>query len=499
MKNSLLHIARTGLLALTATVMAALSACSDSDSDLMRTIPDNSTMVCLFHPQDIVEKIDMDEYLSQMPANAEMEDFIDAVKKGKSGIDLQAMVFFAYDIDKPVMTFRLTDEKDFEKTLDADSEKVGGMTVYAEEGTVIVVNDGQAWFFMSGEDSDEAVRKVKKFIGLDKDESVLAVKGFKDNIIKGDASTYINIKQLLKSEGNVSSRMLRDEMEKAGISYSEDEIKDLMQAHIFASLSIEQESMTLEARTLNDEGKSIASRYAEKSVNTDILSNFDKSATLVMASVLPEQTKKIFQSAIANYGGNMQIFSDILNRTKDNVAAAVSLSGDIITNQEYNSYNWDTGEYEVQTHKGFNAKCVGFTIAIEGNGDMQPVISQLAQMGLPQQGSQVLVPDTQIGDVALRTTGNYLIASNRQEPNNKLSDPGVFKGKSFAAVLNLSKSSTASKAVKDAFGIELDIKCEAYCDSEKAVITIKTPSSKEKNAKSALDYIIKLCFEVAKL
>lgn len=398
------------------------------------------------------------------------------------------------------LSFIISDQDKFEK-LDLVDEnlnktEVNGMKAYESDGNGnanIIVDGKKAWLCLSKDDISDQADAVKTFSSLKKDDSVTSINGFADNMGGGDIDVFINVEELMAVGGGIAEQQMNRELSRYGVSTSDLNLKDVYNSRVFISTSFEKDKMTVKAKCLDEEGNNVLAKImGDSTIDTDMLKHFDKSTTLVYATVLPEYAKKMYSKMISGsvYDEVQKgIIEEIFKNLDDNVAIGISLSGQLKT-----TYTNLWGDTSVD----FNKKSVGVTLVAKCKKDLSGEIATLASfMGkdIASDGSVTVPVDNDI-TIRVKADGKYVVISNREAPAQPLADPGVFKGKHAAMFVNLSKSSPASLSIREAFGISLDLTAVSYSDKQDSVFELKANDNKKDNV---LAYLIDLVMQVSKI
>ena len=473
------HLSAAVALLLTVFVFAS---CSDSPSDLVNYVPKESKAVMVFKPGDLAKKGNLEKYVKKFPKDkfGEAAEFIKTCMKGESGIDMEQMVLFEYEGDG-YLSFVISDESKFEKLdLIADNTtkgESGGLTTYEADskGTPSVVVDGsKAW--LCPKNLDDGIDAVKTFIALDKEKSVAEAPGFADNMSDGDLNIYFNMEEIMSMGGGMTEQMMNKEMSRYGLSLDDMNIKEYFDSHIYLTVLFEKDKLSVKCKCLDGKGESIVSKVVgNKTIDTGMLKFFDKSTTMVYASVIPDHVKKMYSNLIES-------------TIYDNVAFGISISGNLTTKVESEWGNYDK----------FNQKSINGTMVAKCKKSLEADVATLASiLGLPiATDGSVSFPIDSETTVRIKSEGNYLVVSTTAAPSQPLADPGMFGGKSAAMFVNLSKTSPASQSIKRAFGIDLDLTAISYSDKQDNLFELKVNNNKQDNV---LAYLVDLVLKVSEI
>lgn len=489
------HLSAAVALLLTVFVFAS---CSDSPSDLVNYVPKESKAVMVFKPGDLAKKGNLEKYVKKFPKEkfGEAAEFIKTCMKGESGIDMEQMVLFEYEGDG-YLSFVISDESKFEKLdLIADNTtkgESGGLTTYEADskGAPSVVVDGsKAW--LCPKNLDDGIDAVKTFIALDKEKSVAEAPGFADNMSDGDMNIYINMEEIMSMGGGMTEQMMNKEMSRYGLSLDDMNIKEYFDSHIYLTVLFEKDKLSVKCKCLDGKGENIVSKVVgNKTIDTGMLKFFDKSTTMVYASVIPDYVKKMYSNLIEStiYDETQKaIVEEIFKNLDDNVAFGISISGNLTTKVES---EW--GSYDK-----FNQKSINGTMVAKCKKSLEADVATLASiLGLPiATDGSVSFPIDSETTVRIKSEGNYLVVSTTAAPSQPLADPGMFGGKSAAMFVNLSKTSPASQSIKRAFGIDLDLTAISYSDKQDNLFELKVNNNKQDNV---LAYLVDLVLKVSEI
>lgn len=497
MKKSLTsHIAAMALLLM---AIVCLASCSESSSDLINYVPKDSKAVLVLKPQDLAAKGNLEKLIKQIPATkSDVKTLVGFVKKclnGESGIDMEQVVVFEYE-NNAYISFVINDFDKFEK-LDVIEDnfsktKINGFEAY--EGDVLsnIVVDGKKAWLSSAKDIEDLADAVKTFTSLGKDNTIASVSGFEENMADGDIKVFVNVADLMAMGGGMGEQTVNRELSRYGISASDVKLKELCSSHLFATVAFEKDKMTCKVKVLDDAGNNVmAKMLGDKTVDIDMLKHFDKSTTMVYASVLPDYVKKMYAAMLESsiYDETQKgIVEEVFKNLDDNVAVGISLKENLMRN--------DTSLWG-NVHRRFDHKALGITLVAKCKRDLGAEVATLGSilnLDIAEDGSVAFPVD---GDMVVRvkTDGKYLVASNWPAPTQPLVDPGVFKGRATAMFVNLSKGSPASKGISKAFGIDLnlDLTAISYSDKNNNVFEVKVNNNKQENVLAYLiDLVLKL-------
>lgn len=476
-----------------ATVLS-LASCSDSPADLINFVPNDTKAVLTFKPKDIAKKGNMEKYLKMVPnkdSNKKAIAFAKQCSNGESGIDLEQMVVFEYE-NNAYISFIINDiDKFSELNLIKDNTtkgKTDGFVTFEGDDKKIpnIVVDGKAAWLSSGDLSD-LTDAVKTFTSLDKDKSVAAVNGFKDNMADGDLNIYINLEEVMSMAGGASEQMINKELSRYGISADDAHLKDYMDSRVYMNWIFDKDKLTINSKMVDSEGNNLLDKFAGNlSIDTEILKYFDKNTSLVYATVLPDYVKKMYAKMIeGNIYDEAQkaVITTLFNNLDDNVGIGITLSGNL----------QKTVESEWGTDTTFNNKAVTATVVAKCKKNLENDVKSLAAMaGLPvaANGSVTVPVDADI-NLTIKADGNYLVLTNGAIATQPLTDPGLFKGRSAAMLINLSKNSLASQSILNTYGIDLDLTVISFSDKKDNKIEVKVNNNKKDNV---LEYFIDLIY-----
>ena len=468
------------------------ASCSDSPSDLVNYVPKESKAVMVFKPGDLAKKGNLEKYVKKFPKEkfGEAAEFIKTCMKGDSGIDMEQMVLFEYEGDC-YLSFVISDEDD-ESNI-PDQEESGGLTTYEADskGAPSVVVDGsKAW--LCPKNLDDGIDAVKTFIALDKEKSVAEAPGFADNMSDGDMNIYINMEEIMSMGGGMTEQMMNKEMSRYGLSLDDMNIKEYFDSHIYLTVLFEKDKLSVKCKCLDGKGENIVSKVVgNKTIDTGMLKFFDKSTTMVYASVIPDHVKKMYSNLIEStiYDETQKaIVEEIFKNLDDNVALGISISGNLTTKVES---EW--GSYDK-----FNQKSINGTMVAKCKKSLEADVATLASiLGLPiATDGSVSFPIDSETIVRIKSEGNYLVVSTTAAPSQPLTDPGMFGGKSAAMFINLSKTSPAAQSIKRAFGIDLDLTAISYSDKHDNLFELKVNNNKQDNV---LAYLVDLVLKISEI
>ncbi len=251
------------------------------------------------------------------------------------------------------------------------------------------------------------------------------------------------------------------------------------------SWTFDKDKLTINSKLVDEEGNNLVNKInGNLTIDTEILKYFDKSTSLVYATVLPDYAKKMYSKMIeSNIYDETQkaIVSELFNNLDDNVAIGVKLSGAMLK----------TVELEWGNYQSFNENCVTVTLVAKCKKSLKEDVQTLASMmgfAMGADGAVTLPIDSNM-TATIKAEGNYLVITNGELASQAFTDPGLFKGKPVAMMLNLSKNSPAAQSLKAAYGIDLDLTTIAYSDKDESKIEVKVNNNTKDNV---LDYFIDL-------
>lgn len=483
-----------------ATVLSFVS-CSDSPADLINYVPNDTKVVLTIKPKDLAKKGNLEKYLKMIPKKDKNKDAIAFVKEcfnGESGINMEQMVVFEYE-NSAYLMFIVDDVDKFSK-LDLVAEnttkgKSDGFVTFEGDGkgAPCVVLDGKVAcidFGFRDIDISDLTDAMKTFSSLDKDKSVASLKGFADNMSDGDFNVFVNIEEAMSMAGGASEQIINKELSRYGITADDAHLKDYMNSRLYMSWTFDKDKLTINSKLVDEEGNNLVDKInGNLTIDTDILKYFDKSTSLVYATVLPDYAKKMYSKMIeSNIYDETQkaIVTELFNNLDDNVAIGVKLSGAI---QKTVESEW--GDYQT-----FNEKCVTVTLVAKCKKSLKDDVQSLAaMMGLPvgTDGAVTLPVDSNV-TATIKADGNYLVITNGTLASQPFTDPGLFKGRQAALMINLTKNSPASQSIKAAYGIDFDLTAIAYSDKKDNKMEVKVNNNKKDNV---LDYFIDLIVSTA--
>ena len=446
------------------------ASCSDSPSDLVNYVPKESKAVMVFKPGDLAKKGNLEKYVKKFPKEkfGEAAEFIKTCMKGKfEKLDLVA-----------------------DNTTKGESD---GLTTYEADskGAPSVVVDGsKAW--LCPKNLDDGIDAVKTFIALDKEKSVAEAPGFADNMSDGDMNIYINMEEIMSMGGGMTEQMMNKEMSRYGLSLDDMNIKEYFDSHIYLTVLFEKDKLSVKCKCLDGKGENIVSKVVgNKTIDTGMLKFFDKSTTMVYASVIPDHVKKMYSNLIEStiYDETQKaIVEEIFKNLDDNVALGISISGNLTTKVES---EW--GSYDK-----FNQKSINGTMVAKCKKSLEADVATLASiLSLPiATDGSVSFPIDSETTVRIKSEGNYLVVSTTAAPSQPLADPGMFGGKSAAMFINLSKTSPAAQSIKRAFGIDLDLTAISYSDKHDNLFELKVNNNKQDNV---LAYLVDLVLKISEI
>lgn len=491
------HIAAMALLLM---AVVGFASCSDSVSDLINYVPKETKAVLVFKPQDIATKGNLEKLLKQIPTPSNKDNkaalsFFKDCLNGDSGIDMEQMVLFEYENDA-YLSFIVSDFDKFDKLEVVEDNftksKIEGLEAYEGDGQNIIADGKKVWL-CSGKDVNDCVENVKMFTGLDKDKSVMSVNGFEANMSGGDLNAFVNMEEIMAMGGGMGEQAINRELSRYGISASDLKLKDIYNSYLFTTATFEKDKMTVKVKMLDEEGNNVVSKIiGDKTIDIEMLKHFDKSTTLVYATVLPDYVKKMYAAILENnVYDEMQkgIIEEIFKNLDDNVAIGVSLSDNLMCT--------DTTLWGDVSQR-LDRQAVGMTLVAKCKKDLGPEVATLGSfmnLDIAEDGS-VTLPVSYDFAVRIKADGNYVVVSNRQAPVQPLADPGVFKGRASAMFVNLAKGSTASRGISKAFGIDLDLTAISYSDKNDNAFVLKVNDNKQENV---LAYLIELVMKVSRI
>ncbi len=480
--------------ALVLATVLSFASCSDSPADLINYVPNDTKAVLTIKPKDLAKKGNLEKYLKMIPKKDKTKDVVAFVKEcfnGESGINMEQMVVFEYE-NSAYLMFIVDDVDKFGK-LDLVAEnttkgKSDGFVTFEGDGknAPSIVLDGKvACIGFRDIDISDLTDAMKTFSSLDKDKSVASLKGFADNMSEGDFNVFVNLEEVMSMAGGASEQMLNKELSRYGITTDDVHMKDYMNSRMYMSWTFDKDKLTVNTKLVDEEGNNLTDKLAGNlTIDTEILKYFDKSTSMVYASVLPDYVKKMYSKMIeGNIYDETQkaIITELFNNLDDNVAVGVNISGAI---QKTVETEW--GDYQT-----FNEKCVTVTLVAKCKKSLKDDVKSLAALaGLPvgADGSVTIPVDSNV-TATVKADGNYLVITNGAIASQPFTDPGLFKGRQAALMINLTKNSPAAQSIKAAYGIDLDLTAIAYSDKKDNKIEVKVNNSKKDNV---LDYFIDL-------
>ncbi len=487
-------------LALVLATVLSFASCSDSPADLINYVPNDTKAVLTIKPKDLAKKGNLEKYIKLIPMDKDTKDAVAFAKEcfnGESGINMEQIVVFEYE-NAAYMMFVIDDIDKFSK-LDLVAEnmtkgKTDGFDTFegdSKKKPSIVIDGKTACIgFGNNLDLSDIVDAMKTFSSLDKDKSVASLKGFTDNMGNGDLNVFINLEEAMSIAGGASEQMINKELSRYGISADDTHLKDYINSRMYMCFTFDKDKLTIDTKTVDEEGNNLAAKLAgDLTIDTEILKYFDKSTSLVYATVLPEFVKKMYSKMIeSNLYDETQkaIITELFNNLGDNVAFGLSLSGPM----------QKTVESEWGNYQTFNYKCITGTLVAKCKKSLAEDIQSLAslmEMPVGADGSVVIPIDNNI-TVTVKADGKYLVITNGALATQPFTDPGLFKNRQFAMVLNLTKNSPAAQSIKAASGISLDLTALAYSDKKDSKIEVKVNNNTKDNV---LDYFIDLIVSTA--
>ena len=479
--------------ALVLATVLSFASCSDNPADLINYVPNDTKAVLTFKPKDLAKKGNLEKYLKMIPKKDKNKEAIAFVKdcfNGESGINMDQMVVFEYE-NVGYLMFIIDDVDKFGK-LDIVAENMTKgktddfVTFEGDKSTPSIVLDGKtACLCFGNEDLSDLTDAMKTFSSLDKDKSVASFKGFTDNMSDGDLNFFINIEEAMSMAGGASEQLLNKELSRYGITADDVHMKDYINSRLYMSWTFDKDKLTINSKLVDEEGNNLVNKInGNLTIDTEILKYFDKSTSLVYATVLPDYAKKMYSKMIeSNIYDETQkaIVSELFNNLDDNVAIGVKLSGAM---QKTIESEW--GNYQT-----FNENCITVTLVAKCKKSLKEDVQTLASMmgfAMGADGAVTLPIDSNM-TATIMAEGNYLVITNGELASQVFTDPGLFKGKPVAMMLNLSKNSPASQSLKAAYGIDLDLTTIAYSDKDESKIEVKVNNNTKDNV---LDYFIDL-------
>ena len=292
--------------------------------------------------------------------------------------------------------------------------------------------------------------------------------------------------------GGMTEQMMNKEMSRYGLSLDDMNIKEYFDSHIYLTVLFEKDKLSVKCKCLDGKGENIVSKVVgNKTIDTGMLKFFDKSTTMVYASVIPDHVKKMYSNLIEStiYDETQKaIVEEIFKNLDDNVALGISISGNLTTKVES---EW--GSYDK-----FNQKSINGTMVAKCKKSLEADVATLASiLGLPiATDGSVSFPIDSETTVRIKSEGNYLVVSTTAAPSQPLTDPGMFGGKSAAMFINLSKTSPAAQSIKRAFGIDLDLTAISYSDKHDNLFELKVNNNKQDNV---LAYLVDLVLKISEI
>lgn len=373
---------KLNLLAILAVVAMVFStSCSkdekDKAEDLLKTIPSKSGLVAVANMQGMLEKAgctvkgDEIELSSEIRGlinnigNKEAEEFVKSVLEGEAGIDMNVVAAFEYD-DDMYMTGHINDKDKFEKAIqDAMDTKFHEKKDGIKVAKIVAYKGDQFWVTREIETG-----KIKKFLDLDKDKSMVEVKSAKtlgemehDVMVWGNITSLLNFAQDIR----MSERGAFQIMLSALFKDAED---------FLAYWDFEEGAVKAELKVMNKNGEPAEYLMSNKPIEMSAFNELGGTADMVGAISI---TSDMISHLIDNFGAMIGIPAEVVPMLK-------SIGGTTVfsyNNDEYSSdYDW-VAEYDYYLANGRYPQHEFSKVVIGTNGQYMDMVEEFASgMGL---------------------------------------------------------------------------------------------------------------------
>lgn len=429
-----------------ALVMIAMASCSkDSDSEILKTVPQNAGMVYLVNLPAINEKLKADgeapiSELLEATFGHQMEKEMKFFLGEDSPVDLDAsMVFFFIDRN-PVFSLYVKDEKGFRSAL----EDQMGITLKETNGVwsapngVIYQIGNQVWF--TGGYSDITDVEIKKFSTLDKEKSILNLDAAKNLADKGsDVCMILNVNRLSSIDRDFANSAMALNMAFDDPNY------------ITAFVNFDKGEVNGELTVLDSKGKPSALAFKPAKINVSKLKNYTGQGNVFVAMGIDPKVMSALLSKLQGFGLPSEVTS-ILGTLDGNIV----ISFDATTLQ--NSYGDPSMDMLFTFDSADNASRFAGQMASQAGSNVTYNI----------QGNEVLFSTGQIasfhiGNLASRFDGATLgIVANFENMG----------GLSSVAVSNFIKNASLM-CHNDGEGIKIELKAETLKDKNSLATLIR--------------------------
>ena len=277
---------KLNVLSLLALVVMMVS-CSKESSDLIGFVPKDAYVVATLKPMDLAKKANLEKLEVSDPSLAELKNLF----MEDNGIDLRQTVFFQSG-NEGCFVFAINDKGKFEKTLEGTpKEEINGKPVYTDKN--LIVADDYGWVVVEG-DVETVAGKIDGWMTQTEENSVLAVKGFNDMMLKSDVDLYVNFNEIYEMAPANERTML------ANIA----SYQKLKNASMYISLSFEKEDVFMKFHALNAEGKNMLPELNLEDVDKSVFKYIDAKSSVVLAQAANQEMVDSYKAMVQQLVGS---------------------------------------------------------------------------------------------------------------------------------------------------------------------------------------------------
>lgn len=277
---------KLNVLSLLALVVMMVS-CSKESSDLIGFVPKDAYVVATLKPMDLAKKANLEKLEVSDPSLAELKNLF----MEDNGIDLRQTVFFQSG-NEGCFVFAINDKGKFEKTLEGTpKEEINGKPVYTDKN--LIVADDYGWVVVEG-NVETVAGKIDGWMTQTEENSVLAVKGFNDMMLKSDVDLYVNFNEIYEMAPANERTML------ANIA----SYQKLKNASMYISLSFEKEDVFMKFHALNAEGKNMLPELNLEDVDKSVFKYIDAKSSVVLAQAANQEMVDSYKAMVQQLVGS---------------------------------------------------------------------------------------------------------------------------------------------------------------------------------------------------
>ncbi len=302
---------RLNLLSLLALVIM-MASCSKDSSELMGFVPKDADVVATLKPMDLAKKANLKELKVSNPSLTKLKDLFLA----DNGIDLRQTVFFQMG-DEGCFIFAIKDKGKFEKAFEGISkDEINGKPAYPEMN--LIVADDYGWMVADG-DMAAVAGKIDGWMTQTEENSIQAVKGFSDMMLKSDVDVYVNFGKIYgmapASERSILSNIPA--------------YQKLKDASLYINLSFEKEDVFLKFHALNTEGKNMLPEMGLKDIDKSVFKYIDEKSSFVTAQAANQEMVDSYKAMMAQtlvVPSEKQMADVLLNSWDGSLAVGITVS-----------------------------------------------------------------------------------------------------------------------------------------------------------------------------